>query len=640
MRRLVLALLVVAACKKRTTVAPSDADPPPAQVLGRPKPRLATTKTFGCAIRNVGSVWCWEWSLEASPIAGLPPIVELAQLTSSVVARADDGSVWTLTSTHEHTRVSDLSAVKRIAADEDTVCGLKWSDELTCVELQKGTPPKWWSGAKPLPPSDGHEVRKLSLLPGAVDLSMGKDLLCTLGSSGDVDCIGESTEEGMFGLVVRSTSLQRVPDASPADAINLLHASWCVRRRGGIVRCEHPRTAPATDTYLPDLGNYPEWSLSPSILSDGTTPSEASSADGFACVRLVDVVRCFGTRRDGALPVGAAPDRAGRRPIVGVNDAIGLAVGPTSSCARRASGKVSCWGWGGIQSAIPVDVPQFAGAIGLAVGDEDLCAVLATGAVRCRRPMWNGATFIDVPGLASAVQVASGGKHFCARDTRGEVWCWSYQRDGNDHGQLGDVTLPSDQPRHVDRLRARNLVLGREKSCAVTLDDHVECWGSRLYPVDRVANGRPWRLPLSGSARQLALGERQCVGLADQEWWCDGTWQAALIVSPRPDFPAGPRQLAPEAAFSKALAVSMRPAPFEPSWTCLLPSSGDVTCDVTDAIDGYTKRRVVFTSSRAVESGNDHICVLKLDGSVQCAGSNALGQLGDGTMGIEVHFPT
>jgi hypothetical protein len=139
------------------------------------------------------------------------------------------------------------------------------------------------------------------------------------------------------------------------------------------------------------------------------------------------------------------------RPVAGLAGVEQIVCGQDTVCARQDDGRVLCLGSigmdGGDLRAAPVELPGLRGATDLASTNFHLCAVVE-GGVRCvgsngwaqlGRPRQGGefdsssAEPVAVALSVRAVEVAVGQEHSCARGEDGSVWCW-----GADHqGQLG-----------------------------------------------------------------------------------------------------------------------------------------------------------------------------------------------------------
>jgi hypothetical protein len=576
--------------------------------------------------------------MAAHVVDGLPPIVELAQGADFITARANDGSVWVLR-IDDHARVAEMIDIRRLAADGGIACGLTGTKTIVCAMLSsRPEPPSWWANAKLVSDAGGAQVRELALEGEYADLTLGKDALCALTAGGDVDCLGNAVPETFSGLVVHGKALTRIRDLPTLESLNLFHRSSCWRTRGEVVHCAHGHAKVDANVYLPDVGHYPEWSLKPSILADGTSPLEAASTDGFACVQRADqTLWCVGVAEAGELPAGTAPHVSPRQIVSGISDAVGLHVGATSTCVRRSNGKVSCWGWGAVHSATPIDVPELAGALDVAVGAREICAVLPDGHARCR---WieNGSVVTrDMSAFTDAIQI-SGDHHFCARTKKGEVWCWTVTPVTNPHLTLGSDVRVSEQgvPHLVPDVRAIDLVVAGKQTCAVTLGHTILCWGVLTYDLD--LHGLPWPISLDGDLRAISLGHRKCVRLATGDWSCVGL----IYIHASPHIPAGtppPRtpQFETDPTFASFDTIVMRAPRLWPSWTCGLGASGDALCNTIEAF--AVKHPLELRAVRVIGSGRDHICALHVNGTVECVGSNAVGQQGNGAMGAKVSFP-
>lgn len=148
----------------------------------------------------------------------------------------------------------------------------------------------------------------------------------------------------------------------------------------------------------------------------------------------------------------AAPKlRQKLRAVAGLSGVTQVVCGQDTLCARLSDGGVWCLGsidmGGGSLRAPPVELPGLRGATDLAATNFHLCAVV-DGTVRCvgsngwaqlGRPRQGGEfdsssrTPVTVPLPVRAVEVAVGQEHSCARGEDGSVWCWG----SDQQGQLG-----------------------------------------------------------------------------------------------------------------------------------------------------------------------------------------------------------
>jgi alpha-tubulin suppressor-like RCC1 family protein len=191
-------------------------------------------------------------------------------------------------------------------------------------------------------------------------------------------------------------------------------------------------------------------------------------------------------------------------------------------------------------------------------------------------------------------QVSGGKYHSCAVTLAGEGYCWG----SNLVGQLGrDVEVQSATPvLNKKAITFANISVGREHSCGVSLAGHAFCWGSNstmqlgfltsTYSVDSagfVYTGEAFTRIAAGGLHNCALttqGETLCWGFNDQGQLGNGT-----TLTLAPDTTTG----------------------FSP----LTPVSGAFAFDT-------------------ITAGYKHTCALAA-GTAYCWGSNAYGQLGDGT---------
>jgi len=238
------------------------------------------------------------------------------------------------------------------------------------------------------------------------------------------------------------------------------------------------------------------------------------------CALLEDgAVRCWGEAQVyGRLGYGSThdvgdnetPSSAGDVDIGGV--VTQLAAGRDHTCALLEGGAVRCWGRGGTGQLGYADTdnigddetPASAGdvAVGgtvteIAAGGFHTCALLEDGAVRCWGQNTNGATGHpdwetigddETPASAGdidlgekAIQITAGGWHSCALLESRSVRCWG----ANWNGQLGygyislhSGTQPPSANGNLDiGSTPKQVVAGRDHTCALLENNRVRCWG-------------------------------------------------------------------------------------------------------------------------------------------------------------------
>ncbi len=235
----------------------------------------------------------------------------------------------------------------------------------------------------------------------------------------------------------------------------------------------------------------------------------------------------------------------------------------------------------------------------LSAGDKHVCAVLSDSSIRCwgnnaAGQLGDDSTMdstipVAVLQLPPARIVAAGTDHNCAILTDGSVQCWG----GNGKGQLGDASL-SNRAIAGEFVglagRAIGITSGDQFTCAIIDDGSVQCWGSNdcgqlgLGSNSVSESGPVTVIGLPGNALQISAGNQHvCALLAGgqiQCWGCNEVGQTGAGF------------------FSSA------------SFTPVAVSLGG--------------------QAAAVAAGGDHTCALLEDGSVNCWGSGAQGQLGTG----------
>ena len=250
-------------------------------------------------------------------------------------------------------------------------------------------------------------------------------------------------------------------------------------------------------------------------------------------------VQCWGANKHGEIGDGTRAVRAKPTDVSGLSDAMQIVATDGSTCARRRTGDVVCWGRGdkNVDRLVPTSVDALRGALDIALGKDFLCGVLPSGAVRCvpddQSPVRVGPPVEDATALAAngaelcalrrdqsvvcwkdkkrrvldgmtdVVALTSSGEAICAIAGTGKAKCWSDAGialiDGgfrpsaviglHDFARLGPVTSLSF------------LGWGDDEDCAIRADGETVCWSppfiSKRRPPDRASTCA------SSSARHL-----------------------------------------------------------------------------------------------------------------------------------------
>ncbi len=395
-------------------------------------------------------------------------------------------------------------------------------------------------------------------------------------------------------------------------------------------------------------------------LSSGVTAISAGNVH--TCAATATGVDCWGRGYYGELGDGAGVSRMTPVHVVGVGPGVkGIATGSAHSCAITASNGVRCWGandFGQLgdgtfdKRLTPVGVSGLgSGVSAIAAGGVHTCALTATGAVKC----WGRTTIgqpieptpIDVPGLGSGVvAIAVGGDHACAVTATGNASCWGL----NKYGELGDGTLNSTTvPVTVVGMGAGAQAIaaggddGGSHTCALTVAGGVKCWGSGLLgqvgdgafaerhtPVDVIG--------LASGATAIATGRfHSCAVTIGGGIKCWGSNLSAQIGDNSKTL-----RLVPTASSLDERVTAIAAGHWH---TCAVTASGGARCWGEGAFgqigDGASITRLVPTDVAGLGSGiagvtaGEHFgCAKTLAGGAKCWGSNAFGQVGDGTFDL------
>jgi alpha-tubulin suppressor-like RCC1 family protein len=287
---------------------------------------VALGEHHSCALRADGSVACWGRNVRGE-------IGREAPRLSS-----------------EPLDVPDLGPAAAIAAGRQHTCALLAGGKLSCWGANH-------SGQLGRPPSEGIELpAELSGLPPVREIHAGGANTCARLVSGELLCWG-ANESGQLALA----------DRSPTP----------------------------TPTLMPGAADFVSLALANNDRAGSQNPDRARLASYMCGVTRAGAVLCWGNNYTGQLGDGTRDHRATPTPVSGIDDALQVVAGDLHACALRRSGAVACWGrneFGAVgdgsmgpstvraQPVTPLGVER---AVGLALGRAHSCARLANGAISC-----------------------------------------------------------------------------------------------------------------------------------------------------------------------------------------------------------------------------------------------------------------
>jgi alpha-tubulin suppressor-like RCC1 family protein len=368
-----------------------------------------------------------------------------------------------------------------------------------------------------------------------------------------------------------------------------------------------------------------------------------------------------------ATAAGLTPDTTNAFTVIVPITSTGEAAGVSHSCVLVSGGYPACWGdnslgqvgrpSGGFDS-IPRLVTGRRAFTQLTAGDRHTCGLEAGGAAWCwgenlLGQLGNAATGaksvvpVLVDGGLQFASLSAGGTHTCGVTTGGVAYCWG----NNASGQLGDsgkVATFTPTPTAVyGALTYRAVAAGLNHTCAIAADSTPRCWGDdafgQLGDSALTTSGSDTAVVVRGGlhARRIAAGASHSCANTAAGAFCWGRNNHGQLGNTN----LGVNSDKPVAATSGGALGGQLVAGGD--HTCAINSTSTLFCWGSNAAgelgnglaptDGDHPLQVSTPGGAAsffVGAGATHTCatVAGLSGSkVYCWGSNAVGQLGDGT---------
>ncbi len=461
-------------------------------------------------------------------------------------------------------------------------------------------------------------------------------------SEGPLRCWGKN-DHGELG---DATQIERSAPVTPALAASMEslafgedHACGLVR---GMVHCWGDNRA----GQLGDGTRSARTRPAPVAGLRALSIAQIAVGDAHSCARTNEgAVHCWGD--NAYLQIGSR--RAGSPGTARADDSHELVLRPRSvslperaeelvargaqTCARLASGAVSCWGgswssgWLGDaqyrqEGRAPTIVREMAGASRLAVGNDFVCGIF-DGRVRCYgENLYNqlgdpaSDCCAEPPRLANVVEIddaseiAASARFTCALRAGGAVSCWGTGLPAL-AGEARREERAESRPRTLIASGAVGIAGGSTQACARFEGDVVRCWGDDTFGQlgdgisRRVAS--PILISQIENATELAVGYgHMCAKTRSQGVRCWGAGDA--------------RHVEPLDAGHGLVAGIYE--------TCAITSSSEATCVGRSpvglgCIQGQPcpelAGRVRFGFEIAsLAAGHGGICALSREGRVQC----------------------
>jgi alpha-tubulin suppressor-like RCC1 family protein len=362
----------------------------------------------------------------------------------------------------------------------------------------------------------------------------------------------------------------------------------------------------------------------PTVMNPCAT--QLSLGQSHTCALLADgTIRCWGQFGQGQLGIGDADGAAAATlfpipvQVASLNNAKGVELGQTHSCAWLGDTSMWCWGNAGN------------GRLGMGA---------VSGAVKS--PTQVLGVDDDASTLSDVLVIALGSSHTCALLPEAGA-CWGL----NSAGQLGvGDFVQRSIPAAVSPGNATRLTLGGTHSCVLISGGTVRCWGNNLQGQLGLNDGfatpktaSPTDVPGLSSVLQVAAGGAHTCALlsgAVKCWGDNSNRQLGIGFAPdggnisNTDVPTDVQNLPSDIVQITCGA----------NHTCALKNDGTAYCwggngnyqiGGTGPTSVYPKKVNGLSNAVEIRAGFDHTCARQSDDTVLCWGQNGSGQVGNVT---------
>ncbi len=559
-----------------------------------------------------------------------------------------------------HTALADGSGVAEVTAGGDTTCALVVTDDGGSIECW-GDNTDGQLGTGTSSPTPSPVAVPVAGIPPAAAVALSLSFGCALTQAGGVWCWGAG---GIGPLGTTSTSPAPVPVPGLTSGVVSLAAGerhMCLLTQLGGVECWGQNDSGQLGDGTTSSSSTPHqvnWLPTGVVsLASGATHTCAVTADGG--------VRCWGSGYRGELGDGTTSSSGHPVPVAGLPArARAVTAAGEHTCALLEAGRVWCWGEnpegqlgsGSIttKELAPVAVAGLDGAATrLGTGPQHSCATLESGALQCwgqnaEGELGNGETRIvrspvQVTGITSGATAVASGNTSCAI-VDGTLRCWGLGAHGAVGTQYIDNYDYQSTPIPAGAAPGTVTSVDTDRQACEVAAGAVLCWGDNttgeLGNGTTVPSTTPIAVPgLSSGMAAVATGVGFSCALSAAgavSCWGAGALGNGTVT----------RSLVPVPVTGLSSGVTQITAGLD--FACAVKDAGAALCwgadrygQLGDGTGGHTTpyqtlpAQVLGLTSGVIDiaAGAYHACARTTSGAVLCWGSNAVGQLGSGTVG-------
>jgi len=484
---------------------------------------------------------------------------------------------------------------------------------------------------------------------------------CALDRSGRAFCWGAGTA-GQLGNAAQNDSNTPVEVAGSLTLVSISagNSHTCGVTAQGQAYCWGANAAGSLGDGTTTLRS------SPTPVQTTVAFRSVAGGSDFTCgLAMTNEVWCWGSNNIGQMGDGiATAPRLTPVRVANVPPAVGVTAGSFHACAWTAAGTAYCWGRGangrlgdGDLTGTPktprqvLQVSNFArlsAANGYVCGATSARQAYCWGLGRDGRLGNNDETDSAVPaaviGLSGAVEIAGGGNHTCALTATGEAYCWGLWSTGALGIGKSNVQLTPGVVSGGTQFTSITAGVNHTCGLAAAPAGSLFCWGfnatGQLGTADTINRNTAVRV-LGIPPLQIvsAGGAHTCGTTSNFTAYCWGFNGVGQLGNGSQTSSSTPVQVfgAPNFVFVSAGG----------NHSCALSNNppGLVSCWGSNAFgqlgDGTTNARPVpgtisgLPAIKGISAGNNHSCAVAVDGRAFCWGSNNLGQLGNGATANE-----